>query len=79
MSCKNLYKQPYIHIEPQFAEVHFERPMSRVQLDQLKNDDNDYDKKDYRVSYTVLLYFPAPFVILKNSGFHTKHLIELAA
>jgi len=53
MSCKKLYKQPYIHIEPQFAEVHFERPMSRIQLEQLRN---DLAAIQIQINYTDIKY-----------------------
>lgn len=48
-----MYKQPYIHIEPQFAEVHFERPMSRIQLEQLRN---DLAAIQIQINYTDIKY-----------------------
>lgn len=37
-SCKWLYKEPYIKIENDYVEVHFEKLMSKETLDKLKID-----------------------------------------
>lgn len=38
VSCQSMYKQPYIKIEPDYVEVHFEKLMSKQVLDKLKTD-----------------------------------------
>lgn len=37
-SCKFMYNEPYIKIENDFVEVHFERLMPKETLEKLKND-----------------------------------------
>jgi hypothetical protein len=36
VSCSGLNKKPYIYISPDYSEVHFERAMSKAQLEKLK-------------------------------------------
>lgn len=37
-ACKGMYQEPFIKIEPDYVEVHFERMMPQAVLDKLKAD-----------------------------------------
>jgi len=51
--CKNMHKKPYIQIAPNFVEVHFERTMSRAELDKLKV---DLAAVNVKIVYTDMKY-----------------------
>ncbi len=48
-----MHKKPYILIEPNFVEVHFERPMSKADLEKLKV---DLAAVDVNIDYTDMKY-----------------------
>ncbi|MEO6189668.1 MAG: hypothetical protein ABIO44_04135 [Saprospiraceae bacterium] len=68
--CRNMYKEPFVNITHQVAEVHFERPMTQELLNEIKT---KLEAEGIIINYTTInwdgkLLSKLGFEIIDNKG-----------